>query len=98
VEYKNHITDRNEWYDRNADLPERPETKIKIAPKAKGELAQGYQNRDMPKTPEDGHLTTTSERNSVSRPFKPGIGNQLPSQSSPESFVKPVASKESHAK
>jgi len=65
VEYKNHITDRNEWYDRNADLPERPETTVKIAPKAKGELAIGYSKLDMPKAPEQGHLTTKSERSSV---------------------------------
>jgi len=92
--------DRAEWYDRNAELPERHETKVKIAPKAKGELASGYSKVDMPKVNErDFHEQTKSERASVGSSWS--VGKQLHGTGSPsseESFVKPVASKESHAK
>ena len=92
--------DRAEWYDRNGPLPERPETKVKIAPKAKGQLADGYSKLDMPKQSDrDFHEQTKSTRNSVGSSWAPG--KQLHGTGSPsseESFVKPKASKESHAK
>jgi hypothetical protein len=92
--------DRAEWYDRNAELPEREESKVKIAPKAKGQLADGFSKLSMPvQSEKDFHAQTKSERNSVGSRFT--VGQQLHGKASPsseESFVKPKASKESNAR
>jgi hypothetical protein len=94
------ITEREEWYSRNAELPERPETKVKIAPKAKGELSQGFIKKDMPvQSEKDFHAQTKAERSSVGAAYKTdGKLHGKASPSSEESFVKPKASKETNAR
>jgi hypothetical protein len=90
--------DRAEWYDRNAELPDRPETKIKMAPKAKGMLSTGFNKLDTPKQPEQAHAQTKSERDSVGSRWRPGPGNQHKGKASPsseESFLKQAKNKES---
>lgn len=64
------MTDREVWYDKNAVLPLQDETKIKIAPKPAGELADGYSKIKTPELKISGHEQTKSERNSVGGPWK----------------------------
>ena len=94
-----HTTDREEWYNRAPQVPEVEKSNIKIAPKAKGQLADGFVKKDMPAEPKQGHAQTNSERNSVGSRFT--VGQQLHGKASPsseESFVKPKASKETNAR
>ncbi len=61
-----HITDREAWYDRQAEsIPQDPATKIKISAKQKGELNQGYRKLSTPTTTKPGHLQTESTRDKV---------------------------------
>jgi len=58
--------DRAEWYNREAELPERLGTEIKITKQAKGQLSDGYSKLDTPAVVEKAQQQTKSERDSVS--------------------------------
>jgi hypothetical protein len=96
------VTDRADWYDRKANVPEPPDAgKLKIPAKAKGILSTGFNKLDTPKQPDSAHMQTKSERNSVGSRWTPGPGNQHKGKASPssaESFLKQRRNKESKHK
>ena len=96
--------DRAEWYDQMADLPQDDATKIKITPKAKGELSVGYSKLDAGSDTTPKPLQLASKRDSVGRAWpgpKGRVGTVLHGKASPsssESFLKVAANKEFKAK
>jgi hypothetical protein len=92
--------DRAGWYDRQAELPENPATKIKITPKATGQLANGYSDVATPKQPESAyHAQTKHERSRVGGEWpgpKGRVGKVLHGKSSPSSQESWVVVKKNH--
>lgn len=57
------INEKNDLYDEASDASNRPETKIKIAPKAKGMLGDGFTKLDMPKAKDQGNISDGPVKN-----------------------------------
>jgi len=91
---------RENWYNKDPKAPEQEASKsIKIAPKAKGELADGFSKVSMPAPKDDGHMQTKSTRDSVGGRWR--AGEQLHGKASPASeadCVKVKPNHEAHAK
>lgn len=85
------ISYKNDTYDQMEDENRKTASKIKVAAKPAGQLAQGFSQVDMPKELKQGHFQTTSERDRVSTRWRPGPGKQHKGKASPsseESFLK----------
>lgn len=92
--------DRATWYDRNAEPPQHPESKVKISSKGKGQLADGYTKLSTPEDKTGKPLQLKSERDRVGAKW-PGPGKMLHAKASPasrESFLRQAKNKEFSAK
>lgn len=88
-----HDVNRADWYDKNPKAPDTSPS-VKIAPKAKGELADGYSKVATPAESKDGHMQTKSDRDKVGSPWS--LDSKHTGKASPANHADVVKVKANH--